>query len=186
MIDFWEILGRAATDDVFRNTMYDSFNGKQPAATANPFACLFADADYDTVRNLVIPRIGPVSLMALGEWLVVSMLHDNTRPLLNNVSQIAQQILTGYQSTNPVFYQALGAGIVDTGFRDAFNLAQEEAFGFRLNAADRNALAPVLADGAFSAQSGQFHDSAWGETCKDMCLQNVGSRYAHALETQFP
>jgi hypothetical protein len=186
MIDFWEILGRAATDDVLRATMYDTFKGKKPATTANPFACLFADSDYDKVRNLLIPQMGPVSLMALGEWLVVSMLHDDTRPLLDNVSHIAQQILQGFQSTNPVFYQALGAGIVDTAFRDVFNRNQEGNFGFRLNATDRNALAPVFLDGSFSAQSGQFHDTAWGETCKDMCLQNLGNRYAHALETKFP
>jgi hypothetical protein len=186
MIDFWEILGHVATDDPFRDRMYDTFAGKRPQPDAtNKFACLFADQDYDTARGLVISRMGPVSLMALGEWLVVSMLHPESRPLLNTVSQISQRILNGYQSNSPLFYQALGVAIVDTGFRDAFNQGNEPAFGFRLQQADRDALGPLLADGGFSGQCGKFHDLNWKDSCKDMCIQNQNHPYAHALEQPF-
>lgn len=186
MIDFWEIMGHATTDDAFRDKMYETFAGKLPESDdTNKFACRFADADYDIARDLVISKVGPVSLMALGEWLVVSMLHPESRPLLNAVAKTTQQILKGYQSPNPIFYQALGAAIVDTGFRDEFNQRKEQAYGFRLAQADRNALAPLLADGGFSGQSGRFHDTTWDDTCKDMCIQNQNDPYAHALEEPF-
>ena len=186
MVDFWEMLGHVATDNAFRDTMYDTFAGKQPQPdNDNKFACLFADDDYGAVRNLVASRMGPVSLMALGEWLVVSMLHPESRPLLDAVAQNVQALLNGYRSNNPIFYQTLGAAIVDTGFRDEFNALNEGNYGFHPNQADRDALAAVIGDGGFGAQAGKFHNNTWDETCKDMCIQNQGHPYAHALEKPF-
>jgi|SRR5579875_2320063 len=191
MIDFWEILGRAVTDDVFRNALYDSFAAANPAPNPNKknkYACKYADTDYATARALVVAKMGPVSLMALGEWFVLSMLHRNTRTTLNNIARIVQKNLNSYSSTNPVFYQTLGAGIVDAAFLDEFNLGNEATYGFRLSAPDRAALAQVMGEstGAFRAQSGTFHDSNWVSGCKDMVIQSVGHPYAHALEVKFP
>ena len=188
MIDFWEILGHTATDDAFRKTMYQTFAGKKPAQNPdgdNNFACLFADADYDTVRGLVVAKMGPVSLMALGEWLVVSMLHPDSQPLLDNLGGTTQHLLAGYTSTNPLFYQTLGAAMVDSSFRDQFNANNEKAYGFNLPAADRTTLAKVIGDNTFAAQAGIFHDSTWDDSCKDMCIQWPVHPYAHALENPF-
>ncbi len=188
MIDFWEILGHAATDDNFRGTMYDTFAKSKAAPdpdAANKFACMFANADYNNARGLVLAKMGPVSLMALGEWFVVSMLHPSSRPLLDNVAGAAQGLLNGYSSTDPVFYRTLGASIVDAGFRDQFNKKNEAAYGFHLSPADRAALAPVIADGTYGAQSGLFQGNVWDQACKDMVMQSQGDPYAHALEAPF-
>jgi hypothetical protein len=188
MIDFWEILGRAVTDDGFRNKMYDAFAKTEPKPNPNErnkYACMFANVDYDSARELVVAKMGPVSLMGLGEWLVVSALHPKSRALLNNTAGIVQQILHGYNSTSPVFYQTLGASIVDSGFRDKFNAESESDYGFVLSSADRAALTPVVSDGAFGLECDKFHELAWDEACKDMVIQSQGEPYAHALEVAF-
>lgn len=188
MIDFWEIIGRTVVDDPFRNQMFSAFAQSKAAANpdqGNTFACLFSDADYDQARQLVLGKMGPVSLLALGEWLVVSVLHRDSQPSLDNVAKIVQGSLKGYTSADPLFYQTLGAAVVDSGFRDEFNNNGEKAFGFNLSANDRQALAPIIADGGFGTQSSTFHDDTWDDACKDMVIQSQGHPYAHALEDKF-
>lgn len=189
MIDFWEILGHAAIDNRFRKKLYTTFAGKMPIADPvnkdNLYACKFADDDYNAARELVITKMGPVSLMALGEWLVVSVLHPNSEASLDNVAAIVQRHLGEYQPDSPTFYQALGACIVDTSFRNEFNRGNEAACGFRLSPNDRKILAQIAQDQGFEAQAGRFHDIDWDCSCKDMCLQWGEQPYAHALENKF-
>jgi hypothetical protein len=188
MIDFWEILGHTATDDTFRNAMYDKFAQSQAAPnpnTNNKFACLFANSDYDNARGLVVAKFGPVSLMALGEWFVVGMLHPLSRPILNAIAARTQALLNGYTSANKAFYQALGASIVDAEFSSEFLAQREGTYGFSLSANDRNALASVVGDGTFQLQAGKFHALDWTTGCKDMVIQSQGEPYAHALEVSF-
>jgi hypothetical protein len=188
MVDFWEIIGRVVTNDAFRAAMYSNFAGS--AASPNPdgeniFSCLFADEDYMAARTLVLTQMGPVSLMALGEWLVVSILRRKYKSDLDNVSAGAQELLHGYVSMNALFYQTLGAAIVDAKFLQAFNQGQEAQYGFRLRPPDRAALAGVLGDANFAGACGKFHDETWDDTCKDMVDQSV-DRYSHAIENPFP
>jgi hypothetical protein len=187
MIDFWEILGHAAVNDGFRNNLYAAFaKSKAAPDDDNAYACMFADADYDAARKLVVAEIGhPISLMALGEWLVVSIVHPDSRPTLDTVAARVQGMLKGYNSTDPVFYQTLGASIVDAGFQDEFNQGKEPNYGFNLSQADRAALVPVIADGTFQHQAGGFKAIPWDAACKDMVIQSLGEPYAHALEDKF-
>jgi hypothetical protein len=193
MVDFWQILGHAVTDDGFRSSLFSTFAGKTPAVNpnkTNPFACLFDPNDYNTARALVLTKMSPVSLMALGEWLVVSMLSPTAQTPLDNVAGVLKGYLragkAAYVPTNEVFYQTLGAAIVDTNFRNAFNGNQERGYGFNLSAPDRAALGPAIADSGFIAQAGAFHDICWDHSCKDMVLQTTLQPYAHALEDSFP
>lgn len=193
MVDFWQILGHAVTDDAFRGRLFSTFAGKMPAANpdkTNPFACLFDPNDYNTARGLILTKVAPVSLMALGEWLVVSMVSPSAQTPLDNIAGVLKGILgkpgAAYVPANEVFYQALGAAIVDTNFRNAFNQNQEGNLGFNLAQRDRDALAPAIADSGFIAQAGDFHDVCWDHSCKDMVLQTQLEAYAHALEFSFP
>ncbi len=188
MVDFWEVLGRATTDDAFRNEMFDSFANSFPPVPdqTNKYACRFDDRDYDAARKTVVAKMGPVSLMALGEWFVVCKLHPDSRPVLDKAAQIAQGILNGYRSPNPVFYQALGAALLDSNFRAAFNGGHERDYGFNLSAPDRAALAQIIGNNGFQGHSGSFHNLSWSSGgCKDMVIQWAAHPYAHALETPF-
>jgi hypothetical protein len=188
MIDFWEILGHAATDDAFRKNMYDTFAKSKASPNpdkTNTYACMYDNQDYANARKLVVAEMGPVSLMALGEWFVVSMRHPESRPVLDNIAGIVQGILKKYNSTNPVFYQTLGASIVDSAFSGVFNAGNEGDYGFKLSSNDRKALSPVIGDGGFQAQSTRFHAIDWDTGCKDMVIQSLGHPYAHALEVPF-
>jgi len=124
--------------------------------------------------------------MALGEWFVVCKLHSDSLPLLDKVAATALALLGGYTSTDPQFYQALGALILDPAFRDMFNNQKEGAYGFRLTAADRAALAKVAVNGAFQGQAGEFQNRDWTQGgCKDMVIQWAQNPYFHSLERPF-
>lgn len=189
MIDFWEIIGHGVTDDSFRNTLYNAFQASAPKGPSpdpnNTFACLFKNPDYDQARALVIKKMGPVSLMALGELFVLTMLHRDSRPILDNVAQIVQGAIPGYTSADPNFYRALGACVVDAAFAAQLIAGQEANFGFNLSPDDRTALLTAVQAQGFLGQAGQFHDLNWSSGCKDMVIQSQGEPYAHALEVKF-
>ena len=188
MIDFWEILGRTVLDDVFRGQMFDSFaTSTATVAPNNPFACRFQDADYETARSLVVQRMGPVSLMGLGEWLMLAILHRaGARPQVNDLATAASRVLNGYQPAAPVFYPALGAMIIDAAFRRELVLGNEKDYGFTLLPPDRAKLVALAADAAFEHYTDDFHNYNWSEACKDMAIQFTGHPYHHALEVRFP
>ena len=170
-----------------RTELYDTFKQSKaaPDPSGDPYACLFDNADYDKARALVVGKVAPVSLMALGEWLVVSILHPKSRPQFDVVAGIAQGALATYGSADPAFYRTLGAAIVDNEFRSQFNQTNERNYGFNLNGADRNALSTVIGDGGFNLQTQKLHDDNWPDGCKDMLIQSTGHPYAHALEAKF-
>jgi hypothetical protein len=193
MIDFWSILGHASTDDAFRTQLYTYTNSYPPVAAPNVppappnvYACRFDNRDYGAARKDISAKIGPVSLMAIGEWFVICKIHSSTKPDFDTVSGTVQAILGGYASTDPQFYQALGVLILDSEFRSDFNRGNEGAYGFALSAPDRATLANLVGNGAFQSQAGKLQNDNWPTGgCKDMAVQWPQHPYSHSLEQAF-
>ena len=68
MIDTWEIFGRIAADDGFRNAVFTG-SFKPPYGIGVNMRASIPGGDYDTARRIIQPYIPgrPLSLMALGE-----------------------------------------------------------------------------------------------------------------------
>jgi hypothetical protein len=185
MIDFWEILGHVVTNDEFRKQMYEPFVHTKPKAVeGNAYACLFDPEDYSKAREIALQRVRPVSMMALGEWLVLATLARGCRGRLDGVADVVQRLLDGYRSASPLFYRTLGISIVDPNFKGCFEGGGERAYGFDLDPVDRDRLAAVIGDpeGEFGAAAEHFKSGGWDQSCKDMCFVWDDYPYAHNLE----
>ncbi|MFN7923633.1 MAG: hypothetical protein U0Q16_26260 [Bryobacteraceae bacterium] len=183
MVDFWEIVGRVATDKPFRDAMYGNLATKTPLAGKHEFCCLFDDADYDAVRRLVVQqRRGPVSLMALGEWLYVAMLHPATRRVAEKVEILLRSQLDPVPSTQQ-FYQALGAALCDSEFRESMRTGGQTSAGFDFTPGEAAAFEKILNDpqNTFAVLGDEFHELSWSQACFAMAIQWTANRVAHPL-----
>jgi hypothetical protein len=185
MLDFWELLGRIAAEDTFRRDLINFKNSLPSAPTASLGSCdgcvtVFAPTDYDNLRGLVQrehPEI-PISMAALGEWMLINMLHPLT-DVLGNIAAHVAQVIGSSPSTDRQFYQALGLSIIDPIFALTFD-GNQNKLGFSLNPSDLNAILKLNADiSGFRGASQVFHVLYWDIDCKAWMFAQPSSALNH-------
>ena len=117
MVDAWEIFGRLATSDAFRDEVFKgAFNTPYPVDAK--MRSSIPGTDYDTalaiVRKTVIGR--PVALMALGE-LLMSLTNARFRRALVALADAIKGTHITVDGRDSNFHTALGAMIIDDQLR---------------------------------------------------------------------
>jgi hypothetical protein len=181
MIDTWEILGRMLTDEEFRARVYRTAPSSRPRVNKATRA-EFAERNFTRLRTVVteVIRDRPISLAGLGE--ILWPLSNNTKPFRRAILKLARIIQASGADTgssNPYFFVALGAMMVDPNLR-AVLLSETpftpfDNFGFTsLSLADRAALVAIFTftpPGITAVQapgdsaSNDVCDTQWGSDC---------------------
>lgn len=185
MLDFWELIGRIAAEDTFRSAMVGFKNTPPTKPSSSSDACngcivVFLPSDYDRLRAVVAathPEI-PVSMAALGEWMLINTLNPLTT-ILGDIAKPVKAAIGRAPSADRQFYQALGVSIIDPTFALTFDGAGNK-FGFNLNAADLQTIRGLNADTAgFRAASEVFHQLYWSIDCKSWMFAQPSSPANH-------
>jgi len=183
MLDFWELLGRVATDGDFRDNMLKSNNGKPDQDQSCDCRVIFGANDYNGLRKVVTdthPEI-PVSLIALGEWMLIKTLSPLTN-VLGDVAAAIKNAIGVPASKDRQFYQVLGLSMIDESFAGLFNGTN---YGFTLSGTDRTTIQTLNKDAAFKAKRKVFHQLFWGTDCKAWMLPSTdinATAHAHPLD----
>jgi hypothetical protein len=162
MIDAWEMVGRLLTDNAFETAVFGGvYSGPYPMNTCNRVQ--IPQKDYDTLQAAARTKMqGPLSLMALGEVLV-AMRVPNFRNALDGLARAITATGVNTAGRDPVFYQALGASMVDMRL-----LAQIpnnfQNFGFNLGGAQPDATRIVTDNGVTTAAKA-FCGTCWARGC---------------------
>ena len=154
MTDFWEILGRAVTDDAFRTALFAGpYNPAMYKPVPGKSREIIPKTDYDKVTSIIRGATAtkyrpPLSLFALGE-----ILHDMSVPGFNTqVKNLAQAIKDSGVPIHPVdanFHMALGAMIVDAQLQVHLVAGNWDADGFSaVQPADRATLQTLFDESA--------------------------------------
>ena|ERR1700733_13793164 len=180
MIDAWEIIGRLLTDADFETAVFGGvYSGPYPMNTSNRVS--IPKTDYDALQAAVSSKVkGPMSLMALGE-ILVAMRVPNFRNVLAALAKAIAATGVNTAGRDPVFYQALGASMVDMQL-----LAQIpnrfQKFGFNLGAAQPDATT-IVTDSAVTAAAQPFCDACWERGCS---LKTIfWPAHVHPVENPF-
>jgi hypothetical protein len=173
MVDFWEVFGRMLTDDDFRGELYRKCQdtpyriGIEVPGFDNKGLDI-AYRKYDAARKIVAEVItdGPVSLMTLGELLMI-LSCEHFRGLATNLAAKIQNTINTAGGSK-LFYIAIGCMMLDGQVLSAFanDVFDDIQFG-GLSGLERDALSTLAADpSVFKAASVACHEF-WGTACTD-------------------
>jgi hypothetical protein len=159
-------------------------NTKPVADTRCSCRVLFGANDYTNLRTIVAqahPEM-PVSLAALGEWMVIKTVFSVQQPLQDIAAQIVTVLGSVPTSIDRQFYQVLGLSIIDETFRSTVNNSN---LGFKLSGPDFAAITSLNSNPDFIAKTKVFHDLVWGSDCKAWMFESAGNvkvRHVHPLD----
>jgi hypothetical protein len=179
MLDFWELLGHVVAEDGFRASVLGYENRTPTLDPACECRAIFNPNDFDGMREVVAaahPEI-PMSLIALGEWMLIKTLSP-IAGMLGNISAIVKPAMGAAPSQDRQFYQALGLSVIDQTFGAVFGPGN--LLGFDLNPADMAVITGLNADQAgFRAAANTFHNVFWGIDCKAWMFTSGASPRLH-------
>lgn len=179
MLDFWELLGRVVAEDSFRADMIAFDNARPNADQSCTCRVVFNPPDFDGMRAVVAtahPEI-PVSLAALGEWMLIKSIAP-VGNLLADVAAVVKPAVAASPTTDRQFFQALGLSVIDQTFGDAFD--ETHTFGFALQPPDIATIKTLNADQAgFRAKCLTFHNTFWTDDCKSWMFASGSSPILH-------
>jgi hypothetical protein len=179
MIDFWEVIGRALTDEEFREAVLGAnLNTKAPDQEGY---WEIPEKDYETMLAVIRTRMdGPVSLMALGE-IIVSLTYATFSVNLRKVAEQIHATNVRTKDRDAHFYVAMGAMVLDRLLRerlrhDRLNHTQFDTYGFKhVSHDERRALLTIFSDQNRVLEERIFafcegHGSPWVPDCNDFMV----------------
>jgi hypothetical protein len=180
MTDAWEIVGRLLTDADFETAVFGGvYSGPYPMNTSNRVS--IPQADFDTLRSAVSTKVkGPLSLMGLGE-ILVAMRIANFRNVLDALAKTIANTGVNTAGRDPVFYQALGATMVDRQLMAQIP-GKFQNFGFNLGAAQPDATTIVTDNNVIAAML-PFCAACWEKGCLLKTL--FWPEHVHPVENPF-
>jgi len=175
MIDYWEVLGRLATDDALRAQLYRDFPVGEYPYDGNGCGIQIPWAALLRAREVIRPvmKTRPLSVMGLGEVLMsISTNVFRTRFQLVIDEIDASDIETSGRSH--WFYAALGLMLVDNNIMTAFSnggdVFAEAQFG-ELSGDEADDLQNLALDGKLVALAADLCYVYWSQGCYDKYMQ---------------
>jgi hypothetical protein len=193
MIDFWEVIGRALTDEEYREAILGANLSKQPYPERDGLLEI-PKADYDTMLSIIRTRMdGPVSLMALGET-IIALTYKGFPINLRKTAEAIRATHVRTQDRDALFYIALGASILDKVLRrklqhDELNHTQYDTYGLHMTLKDRLAhlaiIRPTNTDVEIYATAlCEGPDSPWEWQCQSFMLERKGHMHCWPMYSE--
>jgi hypothetical protein len=195
MVDFWEVFGRISTDatfvtelKTFPSTYYDVV---KDGTALNNTVLDIPGPKYGEVRTVVAKYVkdGPVSLMTLGELLMIFSSPD-FRVKLDALAEAIAATKLQVTGQSKLFYTALGCMLLDGVILAAFDAQLFDRFQFAgLSRPEREVLRQLAAPGGMVKRlAGETCQLFWDVGCCDKYAYYVNDvrHHTHPLARPLP